>query len=81
MYVSILRVISIDVSIWNISRKKFSGLKKFLWTLSRYSGCFMWNVEVGLSSGRRDARFFCKAFVRGKMTTFWEDEQLEDGNY
>ena len=28
MYVSILRVISIDVSIWNISRKKFQVLKK-----------------------------------------------------
>ena len=38
--------------------KKFSGLKKILWTLSRYSGCFMWNVEMGLTSGRRDARFF-----------------------
>ena len=36
------------------------GLKIILWTVSRCSSCFMWNVEIGRSSGRHAARFFVK---------------------
>ena len=56
-----------------LSWKIFWGLKIILWTFSRYSSCFMWNVEIGRSSGRRAERFFCEAIVCGKMTAFWED--------
>ena len=73
---TILRVISIDESssLWDISREKiFWGLKIILWTFSRYSSCFMWNVATGRSSGRRAERFLCEAILCGKMTTFWED--------
>ena len=56
-----------------ISWKIFWDLKIILWTFSRYSSCFMWNVEMGRSSGERAERFFCEAIVCGKMTAFWKD--------
>ena len=56
-----------------LSWKTFWGLKIILWTFSKYSSCFMWNVEIGRSSGRRAERFFCEAIVCGKMTAFWKD--------
>ena len=76
MYVSILPVISINESSLlstyeYLSWKIFLGLKIILWTLSRYFSCFMWNMEMGRTSGRRAARFFCKTIVCGKMTAFW----------
>ena len=56
-----------------LSWKIFWGLKIILWTFSRYSSCFMWNVEMGRSSGERAERFFCEAIVCCKMTAFWKD--------
>ena len=97
MFVSILRVISIDESspLWNISRSLRSrlgsngrkrerardagyiscenfpalDLKKTFWTFPRYSSCFMWNVEMGRTSGRRAARSFCEAIL-------WQNDRL-----
>ena len=60
-------------SLGYLSWKIFWGLKIILWSFSRYSSCFMWNVEIGRSSGRRAERFFREAIVCGKMTAFWED--------
>jgi len=47
----------------------FQILKKTLWTFSGYSSCFMWNVEMGRTSGRRAARSFCEAIL-------WQNERL-----
>ena len=61
--------------------KIFSGLKKILWTFSRYSSCFMWNVETEAALPvDRPWDFLCEAIVRSKMTrAFCEAaEQHED---
>ena len=56
-----------------LSWKFFLDLKKTLWTFSRYSSCFMWNVEMGRTSGRRAARSFCEAILwqNDRLLGFW----------
>ena len=63
MHVSVLLVITTHVSssLWNISRE---SLEKITQAFSRYSSCFMGNVEMGRTSGRRKVdrpRDFCEA--------------------
>ena len=60
-----------------LSSKIFSGLKKILWTFSRYSSCFRWNVEINRPSDRRAARLFWETIACGKITAFCEAEQHE----
>ena len=60
---SVLLVITTDESssLWNISRE---SLEKITQAFSRYSSCFMGNVEMGRTSGRRKVdrpRDFCEA--------------------
>ena len=63
MHVSVLLVITTDESssLWNISRE---SLEKITQAFSRYSSCFMGNVQMGRTSGRRKVdrpRDFCEA--------------------
>ena len=63
MHASVLLVITTDESssLWNISRE---SLEKITQAFSRYSSCFMRNVEMGRTSGRRKVdrpRDFCEA--------------------
>ena len=58
--------------LWNISREKFFQV---LWIFSRYFICFMWNMEISRTSGRR-----AEAIVCSKMSPSGT-EQLEDEDY
>ena len=58
----------INFTLEYLSKTIFSAVKNFLLALLRYSCCFMWNVEMGRTSGRLAARFFCEAIVCGRLS-------------
>ena len=73
---TILLVISINesTSLWNISREKFfEVLKIILWAFSKYSSCFMWNVENWVALLVDGPRVFLWSKCLWQMTVFLED--------
>ena len=73
---TILLVISINesTSLWNISREKFfEVLKIILWAFSKYSSCFMWNVENWAALLVDGPRVFLWSKCLWQMTVFLED--------
>ena len=73
---TILLVISINesTSLWNISREKFfEVLKIILWAFSKYSSCFMWNVENWAALLVDGPGVFLWSKCLWQMTVFLED--------